>query len=272
MVHSKSDAKPDPKPRSKSDPKPHSSVESGPWQGVESASRSDVGRVRETNQDACGSFDDRRGDRLFVVADGMGGHRGGDVASSMAVEAIATACAASEEPPAERLRTAVAAANRAIFERSEREPELGGMGTTVVALLLAQEGGAWVAHVGDSRLYRLRAGRLETLTADHSLVAELQRQGYLDEAEAARHPRRHELLRSVGCVPEVEAEIGEIAFEPGDRLLLCTDGLCGYVDPHSIANALAEASPELAARTLVDLANAGGGEDNVTVQVVERTA
>ncbi len=239
------------------------------WQDVEAASRTDVGRVRESNQDACGSFEDPRGDRLFVVADGMGGHRGGDVASHMAVEAIAAACAASDAPPAERLHEAVAAANRAIFERAEREPELAGMGTTVVALLLAREGSAWVAHVGDSRLYRLRAGELESVTADHSLVAELQRQGYLDEEEAARHPRRHELLRSVGCVPEVDPDVAEIAFAPGDRLLLCTDGLCGYVDADSIARALGEATPELAARTLVDLANAGGGEDNVTVQVVE---
>ena len=243
---------------------------SKPWKAVEAASRTDVGRVRETNQDACGTFDDPRGDRLFVVADGMGGHRGGDVASSMAVEAIAGACAASDAPPPERLREALAAANRAIFERAEREPELGGMGTTVVALLLAREGSAWVAHVGDSRLYRLRDGGLEAVTSDHSLVAELQRQGYLDDAEAARHPRRHELLRSVGCVPEVEADVAEIAFEPGDRLLLCTDGLCGYVEADSIATALGEASPELAVRTLVDLANAGGGEDNVTVQVVDQ--
>jgi len=244
----------------------------GPWQGVVAASRSDVGRVREANQDACGSFDDPRGDRLFVVADGMGGHRGGDVASSMAVEEIAAACAVSDQPPAERVAAAVVAANRAIYERSEREPELAGMGTTVVALLLAREGGAWAAHVGDSRLYRLREGRLERLTADHSLVAELQRQGYLDEAEAARHPRRHELLRSVGCVPDVEPDVEQITFELGDRLLLCTDGLCGYVEDDSIATALGEASPELAARTLVDLANAGGGEDNVTVQVLERPA
>ena len=238
------------------------------WQAVEVASRTDVGRVRGSNQDACGTFEDPRGDRLFVVADGMGGHRGGEVASALAVEAVAEACGASDAPPAERLREAVAAANQRIFERSRQDPGVAGMGTTVVTLLLAREGTAWVAHVGDSRLYRLREGRLEALTEDHSLVAELQRQGYLDGDEAARHPRRNELIRSVGCLPEVEPDLAELDLAPGDRLLLCTDGLCGAVEADSIAAGLGEATPDLAARTLVDLANASGGEDNVTVQVV----
>ncbi len=241
----------------------------GPWQAVEVASRTDVGRVRESNQDACGVFEDPRGDRLFVVADGMGGHLGGEVASQMAVEAIAEACAASDAAPAERLHQAIVTANRRIFERASGDSSVAGMGTTVVAVLLAREGSAWVAHVGDSRLYRLRAGDLETLTADHSLVAELERGGYLSPEEAARHPRRHELMRSVGPVPEVEPEVAPLALEPGDRLLLCTDGLCGYAEEASIVQALREATPELAARTLVELANACGGEDNVTVQVLE---
>ena len=240
-----------------------------PWQSVEVASRTDVGRVRESNQDACGVFEDPRGDRLFIVADGMGGHRGGEVASSLAVEAIAEACAASEAAPGERLREAVVAANQRIFERSQRDPKVAGMGTTVVAVLLAREGSAWVVHVGDSRLYRLRRGAFETLTEDHSLVADLVRRGMLSAVEAEHHPRRHQLLRSVGCEPETEPEVAALELEPGDRLLLCTDGLCGYAEPGSIAQGLGEATPELAARTLVELADACGGEDNVTVQVIE---
>jgi serine/threonine protein phosphatase PrpC len=142
------------------------------------------------------------------------------------------------------------------------------MGTTVVALCLGKGDEGWVAHVGDSRLYQLRSGRLDPLTADHSLVGEMQRLGMLSAAEAETHPRRNELTRSVGVGPSVEAEIAKITVEPGDRFLLCSDGLCIHLGDDEIREVLERERPSDAARTLVDQANAKGGHDNVTVQVV----
>jgi serine/threonine protein phosphatase PrpC len=142
------------------------------------------------------------------------------------------------------------------------------MGTTVVGLALGEAGEAWVVHVGDSRLYLLRGGRLRALTEDHSLVAEMHRQGFITAEEAQVHPRRNELTRSVGVASGVDVEISRIAMRPGDRFLLCSDGLCGYVGDEEIRQVLESEPPLGAARVLVDRANAKGGYDNVTVQVV----
>jgi len=237
-------------------------------QRIETASYSHVGRVRSVNQDRFAEFEDGRGSRLLVVADGMGGHRGGETASHMVVEAIGEVFGRSEEPLEERMGTAVETANQRVHECASADPDLAGMGTTVVALCLGKGGEAWVAHVGDSRLYLLREGRLDALTADHSLVAEMHRQGFLTAEEAQVHPRRNELTRSVGVAAGVKVEISRITVRPGDRFLLCSDGLCGYLGDDEIREVLEAERPASAARVLVDHANAKGGYDNVTASVV----
>jgi len=237
-------------------------------QWIDLASYSDVGRVRSVNQDRFAEFENGRGNRLLVVADGMGGHRGGETASRLAVEAIGDVFARSEETLEKMMRTAIETANERVYSCAREDPNLTGMGTTVVALGLGEGGEAWVAHVGDSRLYLLRNGRLDALTADHSVVAQMQQEGFISAEEAQTHPRRNELTRSVGVDASVEMDVARIAVKPGDRFLLCSDGLCGYLGDVEIREVLERERPPNAARILVDRANAKGGYDNVTVQVV----
>jgi protein phosphatase len=237
-------------------------------QWIETGSESHVGLVRSVNQDRYAEFEDGRGNRLLVVADGMGGHRGGETASRLAVEVMGEIFERSKDSLEQTIRSAVEKANGRIYECAGADPDLAGMGTTVVGLALGEAGEAWVVHVGDSRLYLLRGGRLRALTEDHSLVAEMHRQGFITAEEAQVHPRRNELTRSVGVAAGVDVEISRIAMRPGDRFLLCSDGLCGYVGDDEIRQVLESEQPLAAARTLVDRANAQGGYDNVTVQVV----
>lgn len=245
------------------------------------ASRSHVGRVRVVNEDSSGSYRRADGSRLLVVADGMGGHRGGATASREALAAIAAdfdaALAARAAPgasdPGESLRRAIERANERVYSMAAEDPGLSGMGTTVVAFLLDAAGRGTVAHVGDSRAYRLRGGRLEPLTTDHSVVAEMLRRGVLTAEEAAYHPRRNEILRSVGVLPEVDVEVGSVELAVGDWILLCSDGLCGVVSDAEIEEVLVAAASdpnplETAADSLVELANECGGPDNVTVQLL----
>jgi protein phosphatase len=236
---------------------------------IESASLSDVGRMRRANEDACAEFSQPSGRRLFVVADGMGGHRGGGTASRLAVETIGDLFAGSNAAPEKILREALETANRRIHETARENLDLSRMGTTGVAFLVDGSGRGWVAHVGDSRLYRLRSEKMEVMTSDHSLVGELERGGLLTAAEAAVHPRRNELLRSIGVEPVVEVEVRRLAVAPGDRFLLCSDGLWSLVSDSEIGQVLARERPTEAARVLVELANDRGGTDNATVQVVK---
>jgi protein phosphatase len=231
------------------------------------AGLSHPGRVRAENQDACGEFRDAEGSRLCVVADGMGGHRGGATASRTCVETLGRVFETSKVPIRERLAQGLLEANREIRALAEALPDLGRMGTTVVALALAPAGTGWVAWVGDSRAYRLRGGILTPLTRDHSLVAEWVRVGVLRPEEAHGHPRRNELLRSVGPLEELEVDVEPVEVRPGDRYLLCSDGLWGEVSDAEIAAVLAGEAPETAASRLVEMANARGAPDNVTVQV-----
>lgn len=234
------------------------------------ASLTDVGRVRSVNEDSCDSFLRSDGTRLLVVADGMGGHRGGAVASREALATIAsTFTENSTVDPASLLVRAIERANERVFSLARQDPELAGMGTTVVAFLLDAEGRGAVAHVGDSRAYRLRGGRLEALTSDHSVVAEMLQRGVLTAEEAAFHPRRNEILRSVGVLPDVEVDLAAVEVAPDDWFLLCSDGLCGVVSDAEIEEVLVHTrSPEAAVAALVDLANDCGGPDNVTVQIL----
>jgi len=231
------------------------------------ASRTDVGRARRDNQDAYGEFASPAGERLVVVADGMGGHVGGATASRICVEALGAVLGETDGDPEERLRRGLRLANARILEVAAAQRELTGMGTTGVALLFGEGGRAWLGWVGDSRAYRLRGGVLEALSRDHSLVAEWVRAGLLLPEEAEQHPRRNELLRALGVAPEVEPEIVALEVRPGDQYLLCTDGLSAVVPLAEIADVVAHEPPELAAPKLVARANERGGPDNVTVAI-----
>jgi protein phosphatase len=224
----------------------------GPSVLIEAASLTDVGLVRERNEDAFGEKS-LVGGRLFVVADGMG--------------AVEAALGTIPRDPPRALREALEAANRSIHDESQRDPSLRGMGTTGVVLLIGS-GGCWVANVGDSRAYRLRDGALDQLTRDHSVVAEMVRLGVLTSAQAAVHPRRNEVLRSLGTAPDVDVDVDAVDVSVGDVFLLCSDGLSGVVDDAAIAALLADDSAEDASRALVEAAIGQGAPDNVTVQVI----
>lgn len=232
---------------------------------------SDIGLIRASNQDALLVLNDHG---IWAVADGMGGHAGGDVASGLAVAAIRRL--AAEAPPSGAdaegfLRASVQAANRRVFEESTAVRSLHGMGTTLVVLMIRDSPRpiAYLAHVGDSRAYLYRHGALRLLTRDHSLVEDYIRRGLLTRDQAATHPRRHVLTRAIGLDPTVEAEITQAELEPNDLLILCTDGLTKMLDDQDLALLAAKAGqgPAELSRALVAEANRRGGEDNVTVLV-----
>ncbi len=224
-----------------------------------------MGRVRAINQDDFGAGDD-----LFVLADGMGGHRGGEVASA---EAVAGVLGSFDERTRAGLARAVDRANQAVFGRAAGDVDLFGMGTTLCALALARsEGGdvLAVANVGDSRVYRYGDGRLTQVSDDHSLVADLVRAGDLTEEEAARHPQRNILTRALGIESALSVDTWELSIQADDRYLLCSDGLFNEIDDDRIAALLAgHDNPELTAATLVRAAVDAGGHDNVTALVVD---
>jgi protein phosphatase len=237
--------------------------------GIVAASLSDVGRTRSENQDACGEFRGTLGERLWIVADGMGGHRGGATASRLCIEAMGQTFLEGEGTPEERLILGFERANERVRAGAQQDPELEGMGTTGVALLIDAARRAWVAWVGDSRAYRLRQGRLEPLSRDHSVIGEWLRLGMITPEEAEVHPRRHELLRALGPAERAEVDLEPVEVQPGDRFLLCSDGLYGCVPDAEIGAVLGFEVPEVAAQKLVDKANReGGGPDNITVQIV----
>lgn len=229
------------------------------------AARTDTGRRRLQNEDVyvCDP-------PLYAVADGMGGAEAGELASGLAAAALAEGGAGirGEEGVAGLVREA----NRRIFHYSIEDPSKAGMGTTVTAALVdEQQGTIVIAHVGDSRAYRIRGGSLQQLTIDHSVVGELVRAGRLTEEEALDHPYRSAITRALGTEENVEVDTVTIALEPGDAYLLCSDGLTSMVRDDEILRIVAgrAGDPDAAALALVDAANAAGGEDNVTVVLFE---
>ncbi len=236
--------------------------------GIETASLSDVGRVRSGNEDYCAEFQRSDGVHLIVLADGMGGHRGGATASRLAVEAIGEIFASSSRDPETVLHEAFSCANDRVHRAALGDDQLRGMGTTAVSLMLSRDGVGWVGHVGDSRAYRIRDGIINPLTSDHSVVAELVRRELITAEEAAVHPRRNEILRSIGVEPEIRADVSAIDVRPGDRYLLCSDGLSGLLSDQEIAEITTRETPLRAVQMLVDSANRRGGPDNITVQIV----
>ncbi|HYH27872.1 MAG TPA: Stp1/IreP family PP2C-type Ser/Thr phosphatase [Actinomycetota bacterium] len=233
---------------------------------VRAGAATDVGRVRERNED---SFLAK--DPLFAVADGLGGHQGGDVASRTALETLEREArpGEGEDGLPDRLHDGVLSANRAVFERAAGDPGLAGMGTTITALA-AGTGRFYLAHVGDSRAYLLRDGELRPLTEDHTLVRKMVKEGRLTVEEAEVHPQRSVLTRALGIEDEIEVDQATVEIAQGDRILICSDGLTGMVDEETIREILEGGSdPDRASARLVEAANEAGGQDNITVVVVD---
>lgn len=240
---------------------------------VRAVLRTDVGLVRSENQDF-GTYttpseekESHPGGRLLIVADGMGGHRGGATASRLAGETVKAQYLGSETTDVARaLRESLARANARIFAEAQSNPELRGMGTTT-SVLAVRSNHAWFAHVGDSRIYRVRDGEIEQLTEDHSLVATMMREGLLTPQEAETHPRRNVLQRSMGVAEEVEIDVrGPFDLREGDTFILCSDGLHGVVREPELKQ-IATRDIEQAADEFLKLALERGAPDNVTVIV-----
>jgi serine/threonine protein phosphatase PrpC len=235
---------------------------------LSAAALSDVGMRRTANEDAY-ALAPALG--LYLVADGMGGHVAGQLASRLAAEHVVESLGAIADRAAtltEKLRYCVAAANHHVFATAQEKPEVAGMGTTLVALL-AGGGRLALAHVGDSRAYLVRSGRIRQLTDDHSLVAELVRRRELSPDAAHGHPHRHVLTRAVGVRRSVDPDLAELTPATHDVIVLCSDGLTTHVqDPEIAACVAAESDLDAACARLVGLANARGGDDNITVALV----
>lgn len=236
------------------------------------AALSDPGRVRENNEDRVAYLTTRHG-AVWMVCDGMGGHAAGEKAAELAVQAVVDFFSRVSEglSPFVLLERALYEANEAIYKIAQLYPQYRKMGTTCV-IALYQEGLLYYAHVGDSRLYLFRGGQLEQKTQDHSYVQFLIAQGLLTPEEAEFHPRRHVILRALGLTSRPEPEVASepLIIQPGDWVLLCSDGLNTMLSDKEIQAILAApASAEEKARRLVEAANAAGGMDNISVVVVE---
>jgi PPM family protein phosphatase len=245
---------------------------------IQSAFLSDVGRVRRQNEDSVTVLPEHR---VYVVADGMGGHAGGKRASQTAVDTVSDHLRGSAETrpttapgggavSRDDLVEAIHEANRRILAIAAADSSLHGMGTTIAALVFDGDAKAAVVHVGDSRVYRLRGNAFESLTADHSLVADLVRRGEISDEEAKRHPYRHTLTQALGAGPNVSPEVRAIDSAVGDLFVLCSDGVYGMIDEKKLESVVVahRHDPAALCRALVDEANAGGGKDNASVVAV----
>jgi PPM family protein phosphatase len=228
------------------------------------AGATDTGRKRRRNEDAYVVAPP-----LFCVADGMGGAQAGEVASRLAAAAVEEADPGDRSGP-ERVTALIQEANRRVYERASIDPEASGMGTTMTVALV-EDGRVAIGHVGDSRAYLFRAGELEQLTEDHSLVNELVKSGKLSREEADQHPQRSVITRALGTDPNVDVDAFTVESQPGDLYLLCSDGLSSMLDNDQILDAIDRSRSDLEAVTtsLVAAANRGGGEDNITVVAFE---
>jgi protein phosphatase len=227
------------------------------------------GRVRQNNED-CFLLAAEQG--FFAVFDGMGGHRAGEVASRLARDVVYDYICSrrSTRPPAQLLERALQRACGVIYEEAHRRHERRGMGTTAVVCLVDDARKAYVAHVGDSRAYLLRESRLRLLTRDHTVVSELLARGAISARDAVNHPYKSVLSRNLGGRPSTQVDVVDVLLEPGDRLLLCSDGLTGFAAHDALEQVLGGAEePRRATADLIDLAMRGGGGDNVTVLVIE---
>ena len=226
--------------------------------------KTDKGLVRKENEDA---FCIEKDFGLLAIADGMGGHASGEVASKMAIEILRDSLKKEGEPVPDRLNSGVKLANKMIYEASRSQSQLNGMGTTLTAVQF--DGNRLsITHVGDSRAYLIRGGVIEQLTDDHTIVSEQVARGMITREEAARSDMRNILSKALGIGPEMDVDIEELTVSEGDQLVLCSDGLSELISDDEILSEVQSSNrPDLACNELVDLANQRGGEDNITVIV-----
>ena len=253
---------------------------------IRGAARTDRGKVRQQNEDTFGFFPEAA---FYVVADGMGGHVGGTVASTLAVETMRLSVQETQDEELtpvtdphgwrsvgwRRLCIAVQQANSKVFDTSQQEPSLRGMGTTIAAILFDDEDDlATICHVGDSRVYRIRAGNIELLTEDHSLVQQLFREGKLALQDVKTFPHRHVLTQAVGVTLSIQPGVRVEKPQPGDLFLISSDGVHGSMEETEILTIVTQEEMDLqrACGTLVDLANDRGGWDNSTVILLQYNA
>lgn len=247
---------------------------------IEAYGLSDVGRKRTRNED---SFLVNPDINLIMIADGMGGHSGGEYASKLAVSTIEEVLhGMSGDPEAtvisgvnteeadygDRLRYAIELASSKIYDRARFDPQLKGMGTTVVSILF-NEGRMYIANVGDSRAYYFHANKMKQITVDHSVVYEQMQAGLIEKKDMKGHRLKNVITRSVGYSEEVEIDVQHLEVHMGDKILLCSDGLTNMVPDEEISKIVVGHSPKEACRKLVDMANEKGGEDNITVVLAE---
>lgn len=238
---------------------------------MNSFSITDTGRVRSSNQDSVFCEENAVGNfpNLFLVADGMGGHKAGDTASRMCIDEVVKQIRDTELiTPVGVIEQAVKAANEAIYKASNSRPELEGMGTTLVCATV-MEGTAYVGNIGDSRMYLFRGG-LRQITVDHSLVEEMVQSGEIQKDEMRTHPNKNIITRALGTDVAVRPDCFEIEVQTGDVLLLCSDGLTNMLEDEEIANILNEHISDMkeAGELLVEQANKAGGKDNISVVLV----
>ncbi len=242
---------------------PKSKAEENLPAGILSAFRTDVGKVRANNQDAPIVSEKLR---LYGVADGMGGHKGGEVASTSARDDLLRELE-GKTPSVAALSGAIEEVNRQIYHQQEHDDALTGMGTTLSVLWMSDDF-VYIGHVGDSRVYLLRDGEFRQMTLDHSLVEQLVREGVLTEEEAQNHPMRNIITRAIGTDESVEVDVVVEERRKGDLWLACSDGLHGLVDDRQMRDALRQYAPEKAADVLLKAALDAGGRDNVTLVIV----
>lgn len=241
-----------------------------------SSIKTDTGRVRSNNEDAF-YFPQGKNDSppLFIVADGMGGHQGGEIASQIAVEEVSSYITSNfssnnlcKNQLKTLLKTSLERANKKIFDLSRENPDWAGMGTTLT-LALFWDRVLYIGHVGDSRAYRIRNNHIEQLTTDHSLVQELVEQGRLTKEEIKTHPMKNVITRAIGTDEDLEPDFLEFNLEDDDIIILCSDGLSNLIDDENIKSIVCNFSPEESTEKLIEKANILGGEDNITVGVIK---
>ncbi|MBR2054051.1 MAG: Stp1/IreP family PP2C-type Ser/Thr phosphatase [Clostridia bacterium] len=227
-------------------------------------SKTHIGNVRASNQD---SVLNEESSRLYGVADGMGGHNGGDIASRMAVLMLPRILE-SMMPSEENLHDGFQQVNALIYEEQKKDAVLSGMGTTLT-VLWEKENSIVLGHIGDSRAYRMRKGKIEQLSTDHSVVGEMVREGLITEEQALQHPYRNVITQAVGTSESLTPDIKTIEKQKGDKFVLCSDGLYEYVSKEEMCDLLMRFSPEDAAEQMIEKALEEGGRDNVTVLIAE---
>ncbi|UTR10927.1 Stp1/IreP family PP2C-type Ser/Thr phosphatase [Evansella sp. LMS18] len=243
---------------------------------MEAVFRTDVGKIRSHNEDDGFISEQLNGQMLVLVADGMGGHQAGDVASKMTKDILLEKWQEINRPlnpkEAEKwLEDSIYEVNRRLFEHAQKHPQCKGMGTTLVASICTDQFISH-AHVGDSRIYLKSEGQMKQITSDHSLVAELVRSGQISEEEAQNHPRRNVVLRALGTESNIKVDVNTINWDPGALLMLCSDGLTDMLPEEEIYEQITdEGKLEKLAEQLIQMANDRGGEDNITIALIRHT-